>query len=65
MTLKRTYSYRPNEKYITEETHIVLAGDLNVYFDSKLQTKGGKSSLRQKSVAKVLEIKVEYDLCNI
>ena len=33
-------------------------------FDSKLETKGGKPSLKQKSVAKLLELK-EYDLCDI
>ena len=41
----------------SEENRIVLAGDLNVFFDSKLETKGGKPSLKQKSVAKLLELK--------
>ena len=41
----------------SEENRIVLAGDLNVSFDSKLETKGGKPSLKQKSVAKLLELK--------
>ena len=49
----------------SKENHIVLAGDLNVFFDSKLETKGGKPSLKQKSVAKLLELKEEYDLCDI
>ena len=49
----------------SEENRIVLAGDPNVLFDSKLETKGGKPSLKQKSVAKLLELKEEYDLCNI
>ena len=48
-----------------EENRIVLAGDLNVFFDSKLETKGGKPSLKQKSVAKLLELKEEYDLYDI
>ena len=47
------------------ENRIVLAGDLNVLFDSKLETKGSKPSLKQKSVAKLLEHKEEYDLCDI
>ena len=42
-----------------------MTGDLNVFFDSKLETKGGKPSLKQKSVAKLLELKEEYDLCDI
>ena len=49
----------------SEENRIVLAGDLNVFFDSKLETKGGKPSLKQKSVAKLLELKEEFDLCDI
>ena len=49
----------------SEENRIVLTGDLNVFFDSKLETKGGKTSLKQKSVAKLLELKEEYDLCDI
>ena len=48
-----------------KENRIDSAGDLNVFFDSKLETKGGKPSLKQKSVAKLLELKEEYDLCDI
>ena len=36
-----------------------------ILFDSKLETKGGKPSLKQKSVAKPLELKEEYNLCDI
>ena len=43
----------------SEENRIVLAGDLNVFFDSKLETKRGKPSLKQKSEAKLLELKEE------
>ena len=49
----------------SEGNYIVLAGDLNVFFDSKLEMKGGKPSLKQKSVAKLLEPKEEFDLCDI
>ena len=41
----------------SKENRIVLARDLNIFFDSKLETKGGKPSLKQKSVAKLLELK--------
>ena len=50
---------------LLEENRIVLAGDLNVFFDSNLEAKGGKPSLKQKSVAKLLELKEEYNLCDI
>ena len=43
--------------HFLEENRIVLAGDLNVLFDSKLETKGGKPLLKQKSVAKLFELK--------
>ena len=43
----------------SEEHRIVLAGDL------ELETKGGKLSLKQTSVAKLLELKEEYDFCDI
>ena len=49
----------------SEEKRIVLAGDLNAVFNRKLEPKGGKPSLKQKSVAKILELKEEYDLCDI
>ena len=48
-----------------KENRIVLAGDLTVFFDSKLETKVSKSSLKQNSVPKLLELKEEYDLCDI
>ena len=44
---------------------MVLAGDLNILFDSKLETREVKPSLKQKSVAKPLELKEEYYLCDI
>ena len=49
----------------SKENCIVLAGDLNIFFDSKLETKGGKPLLKKKSVAKLLELKEVYDLCDI
>ena len=49
----------------SKENRIVLAGNLNVFFASKLETKGGKASLKQISVAKLLELTEEYDLCDI
>ena len=49
----------------SEENRIVFSGDLNVFFDSKLETKGGKPSLKHKSAAKLLQFKEEYNLCDI
>ena len=47
--------------YFLEKNHIVSAGNLNVFFGSKLETKEGKHSLKQKSAGKPLE--EEYVLC--
>ena len=49
----------------SRENRIVVAGDLNIFFDSKLETKGGKPLLKKKSVAKLLELKEVYDLGDI
>ena len=49
----------------SQKNGIVLAGDLNLFFDNKLDAKGGKLSLKQKFVAKLLELIEEYDLCDI
>ena len=48
-----------------DENLIVLAAVLNVFIDSKLETKGSKTSLKQKSIAELLELKEEYNLCDI
>ena len=46
----------------SKENCTVLAGDPNVFLDSKLKTKGGKASLTQKPIAK---LKGECDLYDI
>ena len=50
---------------ITYGKQIVLADDLNIFFDSNLEAKGGKPILKEKSVARMVELKEEYDLCDI
>ena len=42
-----------------------MAGDLNLFFNSKLDTAGGNPTLKRKSLAKLIEFKESYDLCNI
>ena len=51
--------------FLGGENRIVLASEVNVFFNSKLETKGGKPSLKQKSIAKLIELKEEFDLCDI
>ena len=47
---------------ITYGTQIVLAGNSNLFFDSNLEAKGGKPILKEKSVARMVELKEVYDL---
>ena len=39
------------------DEHIVLAGDLNFFFDTSLDSYGGKPTPKKKSVAKFIELK--------
>ena len=50
---------------ITHGKQIVLAGDFNLFFDSNLEAKRGKPILKEKPVARMIELKEEYDLCDI
>ena len=50
---------------ITHEKQIVLAGDFNLFFDSNLEAKGGKPILKEKSVVRMIQLKKEYDSCDI
>ena len=47
------------------EKHIVLAGDFNFFFDTSLESYGGKPTLKKKSIAKFIELKEKFDLCHI
>ena len=39
-----------------------MAGDFNLFFDSKLEAQGGNPTLKKKSLAKCIEFKETYDL---
>ena len=42
-----------------------LADDFNFFFDISLESYGRKPTLKKKSVAKFIELKEKFDLCNI
>ena len=42
-----------------------MAGDFNLIFDSKLDAQGGNPTMKKKPVAKLIELKESYDLCDI
>lgn len=42
---------------IIQNKLIIIAGDFNIYFNSKLETKGGEPLLIRKSMAKLVEMR--------
>ena len=52
------------EKFDKNKKKLIMAGDFNLFFDSKLDEQGGNPIIKKKSLAK-LELKENYDLCDI
>ena len=50
---------------ITHKKQIILAGDFNLFFDSKLEAKSGKSTVKQEYIMHFTELKERFDSCNI
>ena len=42
-----------------------MVGDFNLFFNPKLDAAGGNPTLQRKSLAKFIELKEAYDLCDI
>ena len=42
-----------------------MAGDFNLLFDWKLDAQAGNPTTKKKSLAKLIELKESYDLCDI
>ena len=54
------------EEFNTNPTkQILMAGDFNLSFDSKLNAQGGNPTLKKKSLAKLIEFEETFDLCDI
>ena len=47
------------------DKHIVLAGDFNFFFDTSLDSYGGRPTLKKKSIAEYIELKEKLNLCDI
>ena len=55
-----------SEKFdINPEKQLIMAGDFNLFFDSKLDAQGGNPAIKKKSLAKLIELRKNYDLCDI
>ena len=50
---------------VTLDEKLILAGDFNLFLNSKLDAKGGKPAVKEKSWAKTYSVKESYDLCDI
>ena len=47
------------------DKHIVLADNFNLFFDTSLDSYGGKPTLKNKSIASFIELKEKFDLSDI
>ena len=56
--LLTTFDINPNK-------HLIMNGDFNLFFNSKLDTAGGNPTLKRNSLAKLIKLKETYDLCDI
>ena len=56
--LLKTFDINPNK-------HIIMAEDFNLFFNSKLDAADGNPTLKRNSLAKLIELKEAYDLCDI
>ena len=50
---------------INQNKIIIFAGDFNIFFVSKLETRGSKSLPQKKSIIKVVDTKESLDICDI
>ena len=44
---------------------ILIGGDFNLPFNQKLEAKGGKPTLKKKSIGKMIELIESFELCHI
>ena len=45
--------------------NVIFAGDFNIFFDASLNARGGKSTLKSRSINKLIELNEMFDLCDI
>ena len=48
-----------------ETKNIILGGDFNVFFNLSLEANGGNPVLKKKSIAKLIQLKEKFSLCDI
>ena len=45
--------------------NIIIGGNFNFNFNSKLEAKGGKPTLKKKSIRKIIELIESFEFCDI
>ena len=56
--LLKTFNINPNK-------HIIMTGDLNLFFNSNLDAAGRNPTLKRRFLAKFIQLKEAHDLCDI
>ena len=50
---------------VSPTKQLVMAGNFNFFFNSKLEAQGGNPTLKNKSLGKLIDFRDSYDLCDI
>ena len=58
-------SHGKTRKVTNPKKQLIIAEDFNLFFDSKLDAQGGNPTIKKKPLAKLIELKENYDSCNI
>ena len=45
--------------------NVAFAGDFNIFFDASLDAKGGSTTLKSRSIIKLIELNETLELCDI
>ena len=48
-----------------QKNQLIMTGDFNLFFDLKLDAQGGNPTIKKKTLAKLIELKENYDLRDI
>ena len=63
-TLNNLINILENSKDIQDKS-VVLGGDFNVIFNPSLDSEGGKPVIKKRTIAKLIQITENLDLCDI
>ena len=64
LPLTELHKILQNVDYIGNK-NIIIGEGFNFHFNSKLEVKGGKPTLKKKSIGKMIEVIESFELCDI